>query len=91
MKKTATLLAGAIVPLVAGLGIATSSYAQDDQAYCRALVDQYTHGGQEAGFAPQSLETTVAISQCRDGNPQAAIPVLERELRRNDFTMPPRN
>jgi hypothetical protein len=28
MKKTATLLAGAILPLVAGLGIATSSFAQ---------------------------------------------------------------
>jgi hypothetical protein len=91
MKKTVTLLAGAIVPLVAGLGIATSSYAQEDQAYCRELVDQYTHGGIEAGFAPQSLETTVAISQCRDGNPRPAIRVLERELRRNDFTVPPRS
>jgi hypothetical protein len=28
MKKTTTLLAGAILPLVAGMGIATSSYAQ---------------------------------------------------------------
>ena len=91
MKKTVTLLAGAIVPLVAGLGIATSSYAQDDQAYCRALVDQYTHGGQEAGFAPQSLETSVAISQCRDGNPRPAIPVLERKLRGSGYTVPPRS
>jgi hypothetical protein len=94
MKKTAILLASAIVPLVAGLGIATSSNAQpatNDAAYCRVLVDQFTHGGIESGFAPQSLETTVAISQCRDGNPGPAIPVLERELRRNDFDVPPRS
>ena len=93
MKKTATLLAGVIVPLVAVMSMATSSNAQSktsDQAYCEQLVKEYSHGGIERGFAPESLEVSVAISQCRDGNPQPAIPVLERELRRNDFTLPRR-
>src|SRR5882757_10332464 len=70
MKKTAALLAGVIVPLVAGMGIATSSNAQsatNDEAYCVALVNEYTHGGIERGFSPESLDTSVAINQCRDG------------------------
>lgn len=94
MKKTAALLAGVIVPLVAGMGVVTSSYAQsamNDQAYCRALVKEYTHGGIERGFAPQSLDTSVAIAQCQDGHPQPAIPVLEQKLRENDFALPPRS
>jgi hypothetical protein len=94
MKKTA-LLAGVIAPLVAGMGVATSSFAQqsatNDEAYCQALVKAYAHGGIERGFAPESLGTSVAISQCRDGNPRPAIPVLEEKLRDSDFALPPRN
>ena len=94
MKKTAALLAGAIVPLVAGMGIATSSNAQsamNDKAYCRALVNEYTHGGIERGFAPESLATSVAINQCQEGNPRPAIPVLEQKLRDGGFTVPSRS
>ena len=94
MKKTATLLAAAIVPLVAGMSIATSSSAQsatNDEAYCVSLVNEYTHGGIERGFSPESLDTSVAINQCRDGNPRPAIPVLEQKLRGNDYTLPPRS
>jgi hypothetical protein len=94
MKKTATLLAGAIVPLVAVMGIATSSNAQsatNDEAYCRSLVNEYTHGGIERGFAPESLDTSVAINQCREGNPRSATPVLERKLRGAGYTAPPRS
>ncbi len=94
MKKTTTLLAAAIVSLVAGLGIATDSNAQsatNDEAYCQALVNEYTHGGIERGFAPESLDTSVAINQCRDGNPRPAIPVLERKLRGSGYTVPPRS
>ncbi len=94
MKKTVALLASAVVPLVAGLVITASSNAQsatNDEAYCRALVKELTHGGIERGFAPESLETSVAINQCLDGNPRPAIPVLERKLIGNDFDVPPRN
>jgi hypothetical protein len=90
MKKTTTLLAGAILPLVAGMGIATSSYAAtNDEAYCQALINKYTHGGIERGFSPESLDTSVAINQCRDGNPRPAIPVLEEKLLDNGFSLPP--
>ena len=99
MKKTAALLAGAIVPLVAGMGIATSSNATssnaqsatNDEAYCVSLVNEYTHGGIERGFLPECLDTSVAINQCRDGNPRPAIPVLERKLRGSGYTVPPRS
>jgi hypothetical protein len=95
MKRTATLLAGAILPLVAGLGIATSSNAQsatnDDEAYCLALVKEYSYGGIERGLSPESLDTSVAINQRRDGNPRPAIPVLERKLLGNGFTVKPRS
>ena len=94
MKKSATLLAGAILPLVAGMGIATSSNAQsatNDEAYCQALVKEYTHGGIERGFSPESLETSVAINECRDGNPRPAIPVLEQKLRDNNIAVPARS
>jgi hypothetical protein len=94
MKKTAALLASAVVPLVAGLVITASSNAQaatNDEAYCRTLVTKLTHGGIERGFVPESLETSVAINQCLDGNPRPAIPVLERKMIGNDFDVPPRN
>jgi hypothetical protein len=94
MKKTATLLAGAILPLVAGMGIATSSNAQsatNDEAYCLALVKEYTHGGIERGFSPESLDTSVAINQRRDGNPREAIPLLGGKLLGNGFAVKPRS
>jgi hypothetical protein len=94
MKKKAGLLASAVVPLVAGLFISASSSAQSamsDKAYCRALVKELTHGGIERGFLPESLDTSVAINQCLDGNPRPATPVLERKLIGNGFDVPPRN
>ena len=94
MNKSAKLLIAAIAPLIAGVGIATSSNAQsatNDEAYCVSLVNEYTHGGIERGFSPESLDTSVAINQCRDGNPRPAIPVLERKLRGSGYTVPPRS
>ena len=94
MNKSAKLLIAAVAPLIAGVSIATSSNAQSamsDEAYCRVLVNEYTHGGIERGFAPESLDTSVAINQCRHGNPREAIPVLERKLRGTGFTVKPRS
>ena len=94
MNKSAKLLIAAIAPLITGVSIATSSNAQsamNDEAYCRALVNEYTHGGIERGFAPESLATSVAINQCQEGNPRPAIPVLEQKLRDGGFTVPSRS
>ena len=93
MNKSAKLLIAAIAPLIAGVCIATSSNAQSnvsDEGYCRSLIKVYTDGRSERGFAPEGLETSVAIAQCQEGNPEPAIPVLEKLLRDNGFTVPSR-
>jgi hypothetical protein len=94
MNKSTSLLAATIVSLVVGLGFATGSNAQSttsDQAYCKLLVNAYTFGKSERGFAPESLDTSVAIAQCQEGNPGPAIPVLEKLLRDNGYTVPARS
>jgi hypothetical protein len=83
MKKTATLLAAAIVSVVAGLGIATDSNARSaaqssmsDQTYCQLLAD-FNRASDE-----KNVDATVpeAINQCDKGNTAASIPVLEKAL-----------
>ncbi len=94
MNRTATLLLSAAAPLVAGLCIATSSYAQtptSDEAYCRRLVNDYNFSGMGRGFSPQGLDTAVAIAQCREGHARSAIPVLEERLHDAGFDVPPRS
>ena len=93
MKKTATLLAAAIVSVVAGLGIATDSNARSaaqssmsDQTYCQLLAD-FNRASDE-----KNVDATVpeAINQCDKGNTAASIPVLERALTDDTVTLPPR-
>ena len=95
MKKIATLLVGAILPVVAGMGIATKSNAEspmNDQAYCHALVKTLRDValGHGRGGLGVGNETAVAIAQCEEGNPGPAIPVLEQQLRDRDITLPSR-
>jgi hypothetical protein len=90
MTKTATILMGAVAALSAAAVFAPSSYAQSqagDQAYCRQLVDEYTFG-MPRGQTNESLSTSVAIDQCRSGNPEPAIPVLQQMMRDRGFTVP---
>jgi hypothetical protein len=94
MNKTAALLATAILPMVAGMGIATGSNAQSptsDQAYCRLLVKTLREEalGMVRGL-PVGNATAVAIAQCAEGDPGPAIPVLEKELRDRKITVPSR-
>jgi hypothetical protein len=94
MKKSISLSAAAIAGLVAGMGIAINSNAQStpsDAAYCQSLVRAYAQGGNATGSLPVGNATAVAISQCRDGNPQPAIPVLEQKLRDNNIAVPARS
>jgi hypothetical protein len=90
MTKTAVVLAA----LIASVGFTSIGNAQDltkDEAYCRKLVNEYTLGGMNRGAAPESLDTAVAIDQCRSGNPEPAIPVLQEKLRDGGFTVPSRS
>ncbi|CAN5516464.1 hypothetical protein BH10PSE6_BH10PSE6_32980 [soil metagenome] len=85
------LLAGALLPAMA---IAQSSPA--DLAYCNRLADSYYRYIGRSESSPiddvrrGSLDTQVAAAQCREGKTAQAIPVLERVLRNNGFTLPPR-
>ena len=90
MKNHMKLL---IPSLLLILPIAASA-APGDAAYCKALVATYeslvmkrgvARGGVESG-----LETSVALDQCKNGNP-AGIPVLEQKLRDLRIDLPPRN
>jgi hypothetical protein len=67
-----------------------------DVAYCNRLADLYERYIGRNEFAPSrsygrgSLDGDVASLQCRQGRPEAAIPVLEQVLKNNGFTLPPR-
>jgi hypothetical protein len=96
MSKPTTLFFSAIVPLIAGMCVATTSNAQSttsDVAYCQALSKKFftNTGGVvapgSAGTVP--LDASVAISHCND-NPGSSIPVLEKVLHDNGVALPPR-
>ena len=84
------LLLAVLLPTAAS---AQSSPA--DLAYCQRLVAVYERyiGRNEFSsnreFGRGSLDGDVASAQCRAGNP-SGTPVLERVLRNNGFTLPPR-
>jgi len=67
-----------------------------DVAYCNRLAAVYERyiGRNEFSssreFGRSSLDGDVASNQCRQGNP-AGIPVLERVLRNNGYSLPPRS
>jgi hypothetical protein len=89
MRKLAIVF---LSTMVLGGTLATACNAQDlasDQAYCRKLIDEWrlhgTHGGGD-----ESLDLAVAIDQCRSGNPESAIPVLEKRMLDAGFELPGR-
>jgi hypothetical protein len=64
-----------------------------DAAYCAKLAElalRYTGKvGLEGEIKPMPT-TVVAMEACRQGNPAAGIPVLEKTLRDNRITLPAR-
>ena len=64
-----------------------------DADYCKALTQKYETYisnmavGRSAG--PGTIDGSVAIAQCKDGNTAAGIPVLERKLRDARIDLPP--
>ncbi len=70
-----------------------ASAQSDDAAYCSqlgALALRYLTGGTVEGRGVPDLQTRSAIDDCSKGNIAAGIPVLERKLRSNGFTLPKR-
>ena len=80
--------------LLACAVLSSAAVAQsDDAAYCAQLGDlarRYTASA--CGEArPMPDKTTLgAIADCDKGNTAAGIPVLEKKLRNNGFTLPNR-
>ncbi len=63
----------------------------NDAAYCSALstlANRYLVSSTGEGDGAPDLETQAAINDCDKGNTAAGIPVLERKLRSNGFTLP---
>jgi len=71
-----------------------ASAAPDDAAYCKALATTYENlimkRGVARGGIQTGVETSVALDQCKNGNP-AGIPVLEQKLRDLKIDLPSRN
>lgn len=88
----------ALLALMAGLlpAVAFAQSPAGDIAYCKRLTDLYERYIGRSADAPSrpnlggSLDADVAAAQCRQGNP-SGIPALERVLRNNGFTLPPRD
>jgi hypothetical protein len=94
MTRTTLSVFAGVVPLIAAVGIATSSDAQpntSDDAYCRSLSTMFGMGHAERSFAPLRNDTAVAAAQCQEGDAESSIPVLEQRLRDLGYTLPPRN
>jgi hypothetical protein len=80
--------------LLACAVLSSAAVAQgDDAAYCAQLGDlarRYTgSAGGNGGLRPD-FATLEAIDDCTKGNTAAGIPVLEKKLRSNGFTLPKR-
>jgi len=98
MSKSITHFIIAIVPLIAGICAANVSNAQPmtgDVAYCQALAKKYSEyvglgANAESRRGPSDVNAGVAIAECRGGNPEPAIPVLEQKLRDSRIDLPAR-
>jgi len=82
-----------LVPALAALLPFGASGQTTDADYCRALTQKYEtyifnlSVGRSAGSG--TIDASVAIAQCKDGNTAAGIPVLERKLHDARIDLPP--
>jgi hypothetical protein len=94
MKLGAKLIAVAGLSLLPAVSSAQTT--RGDLAYCRALSDVYVryigHNWQYGGhqLISSNNDAQVALAKCEQGDAAGAIPVLERELVKNRFTLPAR-
>lgn len=74
--------------------VAQQSVPGPDGAYCDKLIYLYERyiGGYEAGpSAPITngdMDGKVGVAKCRQGDTATGIPMLERRLKANGFTLP---
>ena len=56
--------------------------------FFRTLIAAYQHHGLAKGAVPLGVATAVAIEQCREGNAQDSVPVLEQKLHDAGIALP---
>jgi hypothetical protein len=83
-----------LVPASAALLSFGVSAQTTDAAYCKALTEKYetyiSNMAVDRSPGPGTVDGSVAIAQCKNGNTAAGIPVLERKLRDARIDLPPR-
>ncbi|CAN5664418.1 hypothetical protein BH11PSE3_BH11PSE3_41860 [soil metagenome] len=94
-KIPSVLIAAAAVALPLAASGQQDTRAAADLRYCAQLSELYIRyvGRSEAGpSAPVRPDVNggVALAKCKEGEPAAAIPILERKLVNAGFTLPPR-
>lgn len=90
-------LSFSVAALLLSLASAASAQPMNDQEYCDRLSELYLRyvGGDESTGGDVSRRSADpqgrwAVTRCQAGDTAAAIPVLERILRNNRFTLPRR-
>ncbi len=89
----AILLGG---PLACTLPAPGQGAAHTDREYCDQLIDiyqRYLSGdelGQRRPAADSNIEGRVAVAKCQAGDTATGIPILERKLTANGFSLPRR-
>lgn len=73
--------------VVTTLVLAPAAAFADDASYCKALVDKYRT---VTGGTQNDQTVAAAMEQCAKGNPAAGIPVMEKALKDQKATLPPR-
>jgi hypothetical protein len=63
-----------------------------DVAYCNKLASLYDHYGEMQSRSGNEVDvgTAEAMNQCHHGNPQLGIASLERRLKEQRISLPPR-
>lgn len=83
------------LPLAAQAQVPTPA-VNVDRDYCRRLGAVYEHFLGKSNASPYGdyrrgpLSAQVAVTQCDTGDVNEAIAILEDQLKRNKFTLPPR-
>ena len=90
-----TFIAVAIAFLLTAPAYAQGRQSSPEQQYCEALSDLYMRYVGNPETEPRKVrrndaEAEKALSQCRQGDTAASIPVLERKLVDNRITLPQR-
>lgn len=78
--------------LLAALPLAAHA-AEDDKSYCNrlgALASRWIGSAGAEGRMSPDLNILGAIDDCNKGRTDKAIPYLEKRLRENRITVPPR-